>query len=191
MNVNSIKSVQELSAYTEMHQNQVLEYVFFWGHTSSQRLSVGKECLSQWYPSVLRIDEIVYPSAEHYMMAEKARIFNDERVREKILESTDPASVKQSGRKIKGFNEEVWREHRFEIVYNANEAKFSQNANLKEFLMSTVDKVLVEASPHDKIWGTGMDSNHKDILNPHKWRGLNLLGFALMQVRVRMATGGE
>jgi len=50
-------------------------------------------------------------------------------------------------------------------------------------LLNTNERILVEASPVDPIWGIGMAADHKEVNNPEKWQGLNLLGFALMEVR--------
>ena len=64
-----------------------------------------------------------------------------------------------------------------------NLLKFSQNQNFKDFLLSTGDKILVEASPYDRIWGIGMLETDNRAENPLLWNGENLLGFALMEVR--------
>jgi len=118
------------------------------------------------------------------MMAEKARLFNDKQALEKILAANDPAEAKDLGRTVKGYKEDLWKKHRVDIVVRGNQAKFSQNEKLKAFLKTTGDAVLVEASPHDKIWGIGLEQSHTDAGNPAKWRGLNLLGFGLMEVRM-------
>jgi ribA/ribD-fused uncharacterized protein len=80
----------------------------------------------------------------------------------------------------------MWNQHRREIVMAGNYQKFTQNTALREFLLTTGDRVLVEASPLDKIWGIGLAADHVDAPQPEKWPGLNLLGFALMQVRDRI-----
>ena len=168
-----------------------IKYVFFWGHTSKDESKVGKECFSQWYETEFTIDQNVYPTAEHYMMAEKARLFNDSKVLNSILKTRHPAEAKKLGRSVKGYDEKTWCENRFNIVIKANEAKFSQNPILGEYLINTRDRVLVEASPFDAIWGIGLDATRKDIENPGTWPGLNLLGFALMRVRERLIDHGE
>jgi len=80
-------------------------------------------------------------------------------------------------------DEKLWYERSFDIVVDGNRAKFSQNRELKKFLLSTSNRVIVEASPYDKIWGIGMSADDKRATNPTKWRGENRLGFALMVVR--------
>lgn len=164
-------------------QGNEADYLFFWGHTANDPAQVGKECLSQWYPVGFEIDGMHYESAEHYMMAEKARLFHDETALQKIMTASDPAQAKQFGREVNVYQDDVWKQHRFEIVVRGNTAKFSQNEKLKDYLQATGDKVLVEASPSDRIWGIGLEASHPDAQNPAKWRGLNLLGFALMEVR--------
>lgn len=158
------------------------EYLFFWGHQSNSE-QVGKSCLSQWYEASFTVDNINYPTAEHYMMAEKARLFEDENALKKILATTTAKEAKQYGRLINNFDKKIWEEKRSEIVYAGNWAKFSQNQLLKDFLLQTEDKILVEASPEDTIWGIGLSQDHPDASSPKKWQGLNLLGFILMKIR--------
>lgn len=117
------------------------------------------------------------------MMAEKAVLFGDQETRAQILQAPTPNAAKALGRKISGFNEQDWLQHRYEIVVRANKAKFSQNPELNNFLKDTGSCIIVEASPVDNIWGIGLAQDHADANNPNLWQGLNLLGFALMQVR--------
>ena len=159
------------------------KFLFFWGHQPSKDRTITKTCFSQWWLSSFEVDRIIYKTAEHWMMAKKAELFNDNEVLEKILQANSPAEAKKLGREVKNYNDKLWLENRFEIVKQGNYHKFSQHAALKAFLINTKDRVLVEASPVDPIWGIGMASDHKDVLNPEKWKGLNLLGFALMEVR--------
>ena len=180
----TIKTKEELIEY--LAEGHAVKYLHFWGHTKAKDGTVTKACLSQWYEIGFDIDAIHYPSAEHYMMAEKARLFGDIEVLEQILNSTHPGDAKKLGRKVRNYDESLWRAHRFDIVIRGNKAKFSQNEELKEYLLNTKNRVLVEASPLDKIWGIGMDANDNDAENPSKWRGLNLLGFALMVARDEM-----
>lgn len=180
--ISAIRSKDELIVYTS--EGNKVKYLFFWGHTAKDDSDVGKECLSQWYEAGFDIEGYHYPTAEHFMMAEKARLFNDKIALDKILESKHPGDAKKLGRTVKGYEEAVWKKQRFDIVVCGNQAKFSQNTELNEYLIKTGDRVLVEASPHDRIWGIGMEQNHSDAENPAKWRGLNLLGFALMEARI-------
>ena len=87
---------------------------------------------------------------------------------------------------MRNFREEIWNQYKFEIVVRGNILKFSQNKELKKFLLSTNDAVLVEASPYDKVWGVGLKRDDVKINNPNKWQGENLLGFALMEVREKL-----
>lgn len=159
------------------------KYLFFWGHQPRQDGQIDKQCLSQWWASSFEVNGLIYPTAEHYMMAEKARLFGDEVTAEKIVSAAHPEVAKKLGRAVKGFDEATWAEHRFAIVVRGNEAKFGQNADLKEFLLNTGERVLVEASPLDRVWGIGVAEDNAVAVKPEQWRGLNLLGFALMKVR--------
>ncbi len=161
------------------------KFLFFWGHTSRGG-AVDKSCLSQWFDAGFEVDGEDYPTAEHFMMAGKARLFGDEEILEAILDCDHPGDAKRLGRKVRGFDAETWEANRFEIVVAGNVAKFAQNLGLLSFLLNTKERVLVEASPRDRIWGIGMGANNPDALDPHAWRGLNLLGFALMEARFRL-----
>lgn len=163
------------------HGNK-MKYVFFWGH-QEQGSQVSKSCFSQWYESAFEEEGQRFITAEHYMMYHKAKLFGDEKASGKVLRASNPGEAKTIGREVIGFNQEVWDEKRFEIVVNANLAKFSQKNELREFLINTGKRVLVEVSPVDKIWGIGLAHDNPASENPNTWRGLNLLGFALMEVR--------
>jgi ribA/ribD-fused uncharacterized protein len=163
-----------------------IAYLFFWGHRAASKSKLGKECLSQWWPAAFVVDGSRYASAEHFMMAEKARLFGDEAARAHILEAPSPAAAKALGRKVRGFDEGRWQAARFAIVVAGSEAKFRQNAKLGAFLVETGERVLVEASPRDRIWGIGLAADDPRAKDPDQWRGSNLLGFALMEARRRI-----
>lgn len=88
-------------------------------------------------------------------MAEKSRIFGDEDVRQQILAGTNQMAIKKLGRKVKNYDDAIWKSARFDVVIKGNKAKFSQYEKLRAFLISTDDKILVEASPKDEVWGIG------------------------------------
>lgn len=159
------------------------EFVFFWGHRPSKDGSIIKSCFSQWWISEFTEDGNFYFSAEQYMMAKKASLFDDVEIQKQVLETKDPKECKSLGRKVRDFDEKIWDAAKYEIVKQANYLKFSQNVSLKDFLISTDQKVIVEASPYDKVWGIGLKQDDVKALNPNQWDGENLLGFALMEVR--------
>jgi ribA/ribD-fused uncharacterized protein len=162
------------------------KYVFFWGHKDKSGAPAGKHVLSQWRPSEFEIDGVRYPTAEHYMMAEKARLFGDQRALERILAAPGPGAAKAIGRQVRNFSSERWDAACFDIVARGNIAKFGQNPLLHDYLFETGDKVLVEASPIDRIWGIGLAADDPQAQNPAGWRGANLLGFALMKARAAL-----
>lgn len=162
------------------------DYLYFWGHSRAPGAPVGKSCMSQWYPSVFTLDGIRYATAEHYMMAGKARLFDDAQALQRILAAPTPKEVKAIGREIHGFDEVLWCDNRQAIVVEGNLGKFSQDPELAQYLLGTAPRVLVEASPVDPVWGIGLAENDPQARTPATWRGPNLLGFALMQVRERL-----
>ena len=159
-----------------------LKYLFFWGHRTSKG-KVTASCFSQWYEAPFVAEGQRYPTAEHFMMAEKAALFGDQATRALVLQAPTPGAAKALGRQVRGFDEATWLENRFAVVVRANEAKFAQNTALGLFLKQTGSCILVEASPVDTIWGIGLAQDDARAGNPNLWLGLNLLGFALMQVR--------
>ncbi|AWB46567.1 DUF1768 domain-containing protein [Paenibacillus sp. CAA11] len=170
---------------------QTFKFLFFWGHTPASDGSIGKSCLSQWWMSPFVIEGVEYSCAEQFMMAEKARLFGDGEMLTEILAAKHPKQMKAFGRAVKNFDQAIWQKECYGIVKRASLAKFSQNTQLGEFLRSTKKRILVEASPRDRIWGIGMGGANPDAENPMKWRGRNLLGFALTEARDELLMRGE
>lgn len=152
------------------------KYVMFW-----------TGIFSQWYPCEFEENKITFVNAEQYMMYHKAVLFQDEDTSRDILRSKSPRTIKMLGRKVRNFDEKVWKKHREEIVEQGNYLKFSQNPGLRKILLSyPIGVNFVEASPKDRIWGIGY--GEKDALeNKSNW-GLNLLGKIIKKVHLRIAT---
>lgn len=160
------------------------EYLFFRGHRKPHS-GVSASCLSQWWEAPFTVDGKTYRTAEHYMMAGKARLFGDTESERRILAAEHPGDAKALGRGVAGFEQGEWEAARYGIVVEGTVAKFGRHPDLAGFLLGTGARVLVEASPGDRVWGIGMAKDDPDIGNPRHWRGLNLLGFALMEARSR------
>lgn len=167
----------------EYNTGKTMKFLFFWGHTPAPDGHITEACLSQWWNCHFKADGISYCCAEQYMMAEKARMFGDDEMLQKIMEATHPKEMKAYGRAVRDFDKDAWDAACYEIVKNGNLAKFSQNPELLSYLKGTRNRILVEASPRDRIWGIGMGKTNPDALCPLKWKGTNLLGFALTEVR--------
>ena len=167
----------------ELNRGKEFSYIYFWGHRQKEKNLIDKSCLSQWFPSQFIVEGDKYLTAEHYMMAQKAKLFGDSDVFEQILYVKTPKEAKDLGRKVRFFDVSVWENKAFDIVVKGNFEKFSQNKPLKNFLIETYPQILVETSPVDKIWGIGLAQDNKKVNNPSEWKGENKLGFALMQVR--------
>ncbi len=157
------------------------DFVFFWKHTVA-----GKGCLSQWFSRPFEVDGESYHCMEQYLMAEKARLFGADKIHSKIMVATNPMAIKSLGRMVSGYDDSVWASVRQQISVRGNLEKFRQNHDLKDYLVSTGDRILVEASPKDILWGIGLDEFSPEASNPSCWKGCNLLGFALMEVRDRI-----
>lgn len=139
--------------------------------------------LSNWYLSDFIVNGIKYSSMEQYMMHQKAVVFKDKEVANQILETTDVGKIKALGRSVKNYKEVVWNGVRQIIIYQGLLQKFIQNETLKEQLLVTGNHILAECVVRDKIWGIGLSMTDEKRHDMREWKGQNLLGFALMQVR--------
>lgn len=163
-------------------------FVFFWGHIPAKSGKITQSCLSQWWKCNFTESGINFCCAEQYMMYKKALLFKDHEHADEILKAKEPKTIKALGRLVNNFDDKVWNEHKAEIVLQGNILKFSQNPKLKAYLIGTGDRILVEASPYDRVWGIGMRAGASGICDPQKWKGQNLLGFLLMEVREMIKT---
>lgn len=160
------------------------DYVFFWSGP-----------FSNWHPSKFsmknsKLQVIKFNRAEQAMMYFKAELFGDEDSMGKIMRTNDPSLQKKIGRAVANYDEEVWKEKRYNIVFQLLVEKFKQNSDLKSILLNTGDKCIVECSPYDKIWGIGMGvDQYPEILDKSNWKGENLLGEILMNVRSWLRDG--
>jgi ribA/ribD-fused uncharacterized protein len=159
-----------------------LKYFYFWKPQDPNGWAGQWHKAAMTAPSTTNPSETVtYPTAEHYMMYHKALLFNDPDVATQILEATDPKDVKALGRMVKDFDDDTWKDKRYQIVVDGNFLKFRQHDNLRKLLLETEGSFIVEASPRDRIWGIGFGAKNA-LANKERW-GLNLLGKALMEVR--------
>ncbi|MEV0708421.1 NADAR family protein [Nocardia aurea] len=181
MDVSSVDELVEL-----IETGHRVKYLHFWGHRPPRDGGVGPGCLSQWWEAEFTVDDIAFASAEHYMMWRKAMLFDDAATARRVLAAGHPKQAKDLGREVRGFDENHWNAHRFEIVVAGSTAKFAQHTELGAYLLGTGDRVLVEASPVDRIWGIGLAADDVRAEDPRRWRGLNLLGFALMRARAAL-----
>ncbi|MBE1498125.1 ribA/ribD-fused uncharacterized protein [Amycolatopsis lexingtonensis] len=180
------RSVEELTRALDAGKR--FKYVYFWGHQPPRGGGVGSGCFSQWWPAPFEVDGVRFATAEHYMMWRKALLFGDEEVAAQVLTAVYPKQAKDFGRRVRRFDEEAWVAHRFGIVVEGNAAKFAQHPELGRYLSGTGGRVLVEASPVDRVWGIGLGADDPRAEKPRAWRGLNLLGFALADVRAQLGS---
>ncbi|WP_437009546.1 NADAR family protein [Streptomyces sp. enrichment culture] len=186
--VEGIDSREALVA--RVRAGERITYLCFWGHRPRPDGRLGQSCLSQWWPSPFTVAGVKYRTAEHWMMAGKARLFEDPEAERRVLAAAHPAEAKKAGRLVRGFDEAVWERERFRIVVEGSVHKFASDPALRAFLLDTGGRVLVEASPVDRVWGIGLAADDEAATDPERWRGPNLLGFALMAARERLRADG-
>ena len=139
--------------------------------------------LSNWYQSEFTVDLVKFSSMEQYMMYQKAMTFQNQLVAKEILQTKDAAKIKQLGRQVTNYNDHIWNGIRQIVVYKGLVAKFSQNEELKKQLKETKTAILAECAVKDRIWGIGLSMKDSKRLDITQWKGQNLLGYALMEVR--------
>ncbi|MFI0981935.1 NADAR family protein [Streptomyces sp. NPDC021093] len=176
--------IEELIA--QVNGGERVKFLHFWGHRPRPDGSLGSSIFSQWWPSPFTVDGTVYATAEHWMMARKAVLFGDAEAERAALSATSPAAAKKAGRLVRDFDPDVWERSRYDIVVAGNIHKFTQHPELGAYLLGTGSRVLVEASPLDRIWGIGLAADDPRASSPAEWLGQNLLGFALIQTRTHL-----
>ncbi len=180
----------------EIRERDETQFTFFWGTNSP---------FSQWHKSLFISSdlfhqgindeqreylknslpkELEFSSAEQFMMYHKALIFLDREVADSIMQTSNPRKIKEFGRQVKNYEDDVWHYHRSNVVYTANFLKFNQNPDLLDALTDTSGTTLVEASPNDKIWGIGLAAGDQRAQQRETWEGENLLGEILTLLRI-------
>lgn len=142
--------------------------------------------LSNWYLSDFIVDEIKYSSMEQYMMHQKAILFHDKEIAEKILEISGCGKIKALGRQVHNFDDKIWIANREAIIIKGLTAKFTQNEKLKKMLLKTGNEILAECAVHDRIWGIGLSMHDSKRFHQAEWQGQNLLGKCLMEARLNI-----
>lgn len=153
---------------------ETAEYVAFYS---------TRDVFSNFHRACFRLEGHEFSSSEQCFMFLKARLFGDEEMAASILEARTPAEAKKLGRRVRGFDEVTWHRERLPLMVAANTAKFSSSPELRAALLATAPKRLVEASKSDRIWGIGLGVDDPRVFDPSAWKGSNLLGVALEQVR--------
>lgn len=154
--------------------------IFFWGTGGKYGV------FSNFYPCSFTDDKgIKYNCTEQYFMVQKLLTFDPSNhdLLSRMLSETDPKSIKKYGRQVKNYNETTWNSIRYQVMLQGVILKFTQNENLLKILIGTGSEILAEASPYDNIWGIGMYESVAKNMDPSQWKGQNLLGKVLMEVR--------
>jgi ribA/ribD-fused uncharacterized protein len=168
-----------------------LDMLAFYGPHPGADGALSPSCLNQGYPRSFTVDDADYTTAEQWMMAGKAQLFGDAEALAGVLATPDPVLARSVGERVRGVDLARWYNIGYGIVVQGNLAKFSQHKDLRDYLLSTGEQVLVHADPYDPVWGIGLALGDPNLRRPSRWPGLNYLGFALMDVRERLLDGEE
>jgi len=166
------------SPFSQWHKSKFIAPVYFW-----PKKEFTNQLVKNGYP-----EEVEFTSAEQFMMYTKAMLFMDLETASEILRTKNVRKIKELGRQVKPFIENTWNVYRWNVVYMANKYKFTQNKILKQALLNTKGTTLVEASPYDKVWGIGLGEKDPQALNRSNWRGQNLLGEILTELRIELSS---
>ncbi|KAJ3408489.1 hypothetical protein HDV05_004966 [Chytridiales sp. JEL 0842] len=158
------------------------KYVFFY---------TGEDHFSNFFPSRFTVHNIQFSCGEQFIMFAKAKMFKDEEIANQILRETNPMKIKSLGRKVQGYDDSVWTARREDVTYVGLLEKYRQNDNLKQDILNTGLRELVEASKSDKVWGVGLHEDDPKIEDRANWKGLNILGKILMRVREELRVEEE
>jgi len=150
------------------------KFTFFWGTSSP---------FSNWHKSDFEYKGIKFCTSEQAMMWEKAMTFDDIQIAQEILKTRNPKVQKELGRNVKNYDEAKWASVRYDIVFNILVNKFTQNESMLLALLETDESLIVEASPYDAVWGIGLAEDDPRAQNISEWKGQNLLGKALTELR--------
>lgn len=143
--------------------------------------------LSNWYPSTFELDGLTFSSVEQYIMYKKCMQFGDREAANAVMATHSPAKQQAIARKAKGYNDVVWKGLRQPVAMRGLFEKFKQSPNLLEQLLETRDSYLVECAVSDRSWACGISLYDDARFNLANWKGSNILGFALMEVREMLA----
>ena len=124
--------------------------------------------LSNWFPTWFEYAGETYSSGEQFMMAQKAILFGDYEILNEILLEHDPEVIKALGREVQNYDEAVWAQLRQPMMRRGLRAKFQQNPEWCEKLLSTGDAWLAECSPYDSVWGIGLAVDAPEVQDPAK-----------------------
>lgn len=150
---------------------------------SNNMLAFWKSIFSNFDLQNFIHQKLWFKNSEQAFVWRKAIFFGDTETALKILQSTSPRECQKLGREVKNYDDAKWQSVRYQIMVEVLMDKFSQNKGIKAQLLSTGDMTLIEGSPIDKIWGIGIHWEDRDCFDKSKWKGTNLLGEALMEVR--------
>lgn len=163
------------------------DYVFFF---------TFKDVFSNWYMSPIWYtgsfskEKIKFDCVEQYMMWAKASFFHNKDIAESILKKNrknvgekDQAYYKRMGRLVSNFDGNRWEAAKEVIVKEGLRLKFAPNTFAYNKLMSYPGKTFVEASPYDAIYGIKMGMWDEGVEDPMNWKGLNLLGQWITDIR--------
>ena len=136
---------------------------------------------SNFHETSFTFQGLDYHSSEQMIQHLKATYFGDEDTVTKIMEAPTPLECKKLAREIDNYNQHGWNSIAKEMCESGIKLKFDQNPTLKQTLMKTKGKTIVECST-DELWGTGVLINDPQALKQNRWINQGILGEMLEDI---------
>ena len=140
--------------------------------------------LSNHHACEIKIYDKTFTSSEQAYFFRKAAVCEDDYAKSRIMEAIDPGFQKFLGSKVK--DTPAWTKMRIAVMTEINQAKFSQNEDLKKFLLETAPTYLAEDNAADSFWGIKMSRNDPDSMKRFLYKANNM-GVLLMKIRDNLA----
>ena len=172
----TVDTMANLPAHLQPEKTAIVEsddsVVFFTKHA----------VFSNLHPMPIAVDGQSFVCNEQYFQYTKAVHFGDMDIADLIRKENNPYEMINLAKKIKNYKHPVWVNRAEKVLSKANQAKYSQNKSARETLIATGQKTLGEASSN-MFYGTGVNLLAKDPTDCSKWKGKNIMGQILTEIR--------
>ena len=154
---------------------------FYEPQVACRTFSGHSDPLSNFFDGTFFLDNISFTSAEQAYQYKKALMNGMPDLASKILKARTASEAKSLARYITCISS--WEQENTRVMEAILDAKFQQVPRAKKALLSSGDKILVEAVEGQFFWGSGMPAEATFNTKREAWPGKNTLGEILMRIR--------